>query len=206
MGHVQRSIRLATALLAALAVLVAIPVPAPAATLPTDVWVTDGEVNAVAVGSGRVFLGGSFSQVGPRTGGGVLIDDSSGLRELPFDRIDGDVKAIVPDGSGGWFIGGDFIYIDDKWRPRVAHIGANGSVTSWQPLVTGGSVEALVLDGNTLYLGGGFTTVASTARAGLAALDVSSEAVSLLAWDPGADDDVLAMAMNHAGRRCARRW
>ncbi len=199
MGHAHRIRSITTALFSAVALLVAVPGAAEAAILPADVWVTDGEVNAVAVGNGRVFIGGDFSQVGPRTGGGVLIDAASGLRELPFDRIDGDVKAVVPDGSGGWYIGGDFIYVDDKWRPRVAHIGSDGAVTSWQPLVTGGSVESLVRDGSTLYVGGSFTTVAGALRSGLAALDVSSEAVSLLPWDPGTDGAVLAMARNHAG-------
>jgi hypothetical protein len=65
---------------------------------------------------------------------------------------------------------------------------------------TNGPVSALILSGNTLYIGGEFTEVrpaaggASATRHRLAALDVKSGA--LLPWNPGADGGVTALAVS----------
>jgi hypothetical protein len=36
------------------------------------------------------------------------------------------VRAVVPDGSGGWFIGGDFNYVGGVPRNHLAHVRADG--------------------------------------------------------------------------------
>src|SRR5262245_13852787 len=43
-----------------------------------DVWVTNGTVTTMAQDSGILYLGGAFSYVGPRTGGGAVVDVASG--------------------------------------------------------------------------------------------------------------------------------
>ena len=164
--------------------------PATAETRPDDMWVTDGTVYDFAFADGKVFIAGDFSLVGPNTGGGTLVDTAAGDRDLAFDRIDGSVFDAVPDGAGGWYIAGDFIFVQGLWRPRVAHLGADGRVTGWRPAVDGLSVDALALIGTTLYMGGDFTAVDNTARSNLAALDVSSESVNLLSWSPSVNGAV----------------
>jgi hypothetical protein len=64
-------------------------------------WVTDGDVNAITASPGTVYLGGAFSWVGPYTGASVRIDQSSGLVDTPFPRVNGTVYAVAPDGAGG---------------------------------------------------------------------------------------------------------
>ena len=46
----------------------------------TDLWSTDGSINATAVGSdGTLYIGGSFGAVyGPIAGGGISIDKTTG--------------------------------------------------------------------------------------------------------------------------------
>src|SRR3954462_4524555 len=53
--------------------------PAIAAPVPNaGAYVTNGSLHAVAVdGAGRIYLGGSFTQVGPRTGHGLKLTATS---------------------------------------------------------------------------------------------------------------------------------
>lgn len=48
-----------------------------------------------------------------------------------------DVRCVVPDGSGGYYVGGDFDTITDSVgshsRLRIAHLDADGLVTAWDP-------------------------------------------------------------------------
>lgn len=83
-------------------------------SLQQNLWVTNGEVNAVVFdgSTNTVFLGGAFTNVGPHTGLGALLD-STGRADLGFPRVNptgvptnGAVRAVAPDGSGGWYIGG----------------------------------------------------------------------------------------------------
>ncbi|NND02660.1 MAG: hypothetical protein HKN91_07725 [Acidimicrobiia bacterium] len=167
--------------------------PAAADPVPGDTWVTDGDVDAMAIANGKVYIGGRFTQVGPNTGGGAAVDSATGAYDPSFDRVDGAVFAAVDDGAGGWYIGGDFNSVDGVSRPRVAHLDATGAVTSWRPNITSGAVYALMRSGNTLYIGGEFGDVAGSTRNNIAAVDISSESAVLLAWDPDANAPVRAI-------------
>src|SRR5688572_20359003 len=85
---------------------------APAVTLAEIVrdqlWVTDGEVRAVAYKDNKIFIGGAFSKVGPAIGGFATFDASSGASVPPFAGVTGTVNAIIPDGAGGYYVGGLF--------------------------------------------------------------------------------------------------
>src|SRR5262245_8987783 len=87
--------------------------PCTAQTVDTAVWVANGAVVTMARDGGTLYLGGNFTVFGPRAGEGVVLDAGSGALSQPNPRVDGlnssgGVLACVPDGSGGWFIGGAF--------------------------------------------------------------------------------------------------
>ncbi|MEO6463804.1 MAG: PQQ-binding-like beta-propeller repeat protein [Candidatus Eisenbacteria bacterium] len=167
-----------------------------------------------------LYIGGFFSAVGPSTGGGVPLDLASGVPQRPFARVAGRVTAVVPDGSGGWFIGGHFTAVEGVPRLNLAHILADGSVAAWDPGVSGiggyfdtpylefraPGVGALVLEGNTLYAGGLFTTVGGRSRNNLAAIDATTGA--LRSWDPDANGEVRCLVVQgktvHAGGEFTR--
>jgi hypothetical protein len=51
-------------------------------------YVTDGVVKAIAVApDGTTYIGGSFTHVGPMTGGGVPIDAASGKKRAAFPKV-----------------------------------------------------------------------------------------------------------------------
>ena len=71
-------------------------------------WVTNGIVRAIAQSGDTTYIGGDFTYVGPNTGSGVPFDAATGQPVAPYAKVFGTVRASVPDGSGGWYIGGEF--------------------------------------------------------------------------------------------------
>jgi hypothetical protein len=105
-------------------------------------------------------------------------------------------NAIVRDakfGNGAIYLAGEFT----SMRPAGADLGtgevtrnhaaaidaSTGALLPWNPNVDG-KVYSLVVDGNTVYLAGKFTTVNGVARKNLAAVDATTAAVK--SWNPKA--------------------
>jgi arylsulfatase A-like enzyme len=115
------------------------------------------------------------------------------------------VRAIEPDGSGGWYVGGDFAKVGGLDRTDLVHIKSDKTVDlEWMPQ-TNGIVRTMVLDQGRLYIGGTFTEVTNTTAAddpctpavdptlvatrnNLAALDATTGNVIASCWDPSTDD------------------
>src|ERR1044072_4300865 len=96
-------------LLASVCALLLVPATAHALSdqaLPT--LVPNGPVEDVVRVGKRTFLGGTFSFVGSRTGGGASTGASSGAPDTSFPSVNGSVNAAVSDGQGGFYIGGEF--------------------------------------------------------------------------------------------------
>ena len=74
-----------------------------------------------------IYLGGSFSQVGPRTGPWVSLSAASGQVDSAMPQVWGGfaaVNAVVADGSGGFYIGGSFTSRGAGWRARTSPTSA----------------------------------------------------------------------------------
>jgi hypothetical protein len=158
-----------------------------------DVVVTDGPVRCVAPRGNTVYFGGSFTKVGRATGSAVPLDVTSGLPSwLP--KVAGNVYAAVPDGSGGWYLGGQFTHVGGLPRLNLARVYGDHTVAPWNP-VPNGAVMALAVNGTTVYAGGYFTTVGSLARPYLAIIGNSgSEPQSA---DAHSDGPVTALALDN---------
>jgi len=164
--------------------------PATAAQIPdTSLWVTDtgSTVLATTRSGNALFIGGSFLSVGPSTGSGVPVDLATGAVRGPYARVAGGAGPAVPDGAGGWYVGGGFAGVGGLPRWNLAHIRADGSVDAWAP-DPDGAVLALALRGDVLYVGGRFDNIAGTPRAHLAAFDLTTG--KLLEWAPEANSYV----------------
>ena len=156
---------------------------------------------------GRIYLGGSFDQIGPSTGSGVPLDPATGGRAASFPEVNGPVYVAVADGAGGWYIGGDFTRVGDRSRHNAARILADGTLGAWNPN-TDFAVRAIALargpGANVAWIGGDFTVIndASTpvAARGLAATNLYSGSA---VWGlPGTGTgSVLALALSADGSR-----
>ena len=175
--------------LSVLAGLLAIATSAGAQTTlePVVVPAFGGTINAVARVGDQVFLGGSFLGGSPPAdafGGLSILGGTSATRIIDNDYIAGDVLAVLPDGEGGYYIGGNFQIIAEQTRLQLARIRGDGSLDpTFRPSVSSvspdGGVRALARDGNRLYIGGRFEVVSGQPRGNLAAVDAGTGALVL---------------------------
>jgi len=131
-----------------------------------NLWGANGNVLGIARSGNTLYIAGSFRSVGENSGGFVPIDARTGTALKPFPKVAGSVYAIVPDGARGWYIGGEFTAVGGKSRSCLAQIRADGSVSGWNPSVTGSPgyiqppvVEALAVWGDRMYVGGEFREI-----------------------------------------------
>jgi hypothetical protein len=158
-------------------------------------WVTNNPVTNIVRSGNTIYIAGVFSQVGPYTGSGVILNQSDGkLASTPLLKINGTVYASVSDRRGGWFIGGDFTQVQGVVRNRLAHILANGNLDqTWNPDANT-TVYTLAVLGNIVYIGGDFTNVGGQARNYVAALDASTGQAT--DWNPDANTTVYTLAVS----------
>ena len=199
----QRSGRrraLAVLVLATVVLGLAPPASAVPAATPRETWVTNGRVWAAKQVGGRIYLGGAFTQVGPNVGFGTAVDARTGARVVG-PKVNGTVLAAVPDGSGGWYLGGRFTSVGGIGRNGAARVSSAGAVTSWNPNAKGAvTAIAVAKDGRSVFLGGDFTAVRGVARGRLAKVDPWGGSLDA-AWNPGAGAPVHALAVSADGAR-----
>jgi hypothetical protein len=157
-------------------------------------WVTNGAVNSIASEGGITYIGGTFTHVGPYTGNGVPISEATGLVLPSYLRVNGAINIVIPDGTGGWYIGGDFTSVGGVERNRIAHILPDNSLDIyWNPSADG-RVDTLALGGEMVYVGGDFTTIGGHARTSIAALDaMTGEATP---WNPNSNGTVYTLGVS----------
>jgi hypothetical protein len=114
--------------------------------------------------------------------------------QIPMPIVYGAVRTIVPDGVGGWYIGGDFTEMGSQGaiivRNRLARINADGTLHAWNPGANN-AVYSIAVSGNVVYVGGSFTTISGQNRSRIAALDANTGAVS--SWNPNANNTVTTL-------------
>jgi hypothetical protein len=175
-----------------------------------DCFVTNNNIVAVTISANVAYVGGSFDKVGKSTGPMAIVGASDGVMVPGFPKVTGSsVYASISDGSGGWYIGGDFNYVNGEVRKNIAHIYSNGSLDpdfkAGLAFSDGinpdtGIIYSLALNSGVLYAGGFFNYVTSTAgaafaRNNLAAFDASG---AVLPWNPDVNMQVNALAVHPA--------
>jgi hypothetical protein len=157
--------------------------------------------------SGGAYIGGTFISFGLNVGPGVPVSSSTGVPVSTFPKVsggNGNVNVSVQDGSGGWYIGGNFTKVGGVTRNYVAHILANGTLdTVFNPSATDINYEVLSMvfstSTNRLYLGGQFTAVSGDFdRNYIAALN-GTDGTLVPGFVPNATDYVRALALSPDG-------
>lgn len=147
-----------------------------------DFWVTDGIVHSVVETNGLVYIKGSFTNIYQNLGRPAVFDAIDGSILPGFPQISGDVRAVVSDGEGGFFVGGYFNIAGLSTVTNLVRLNAVGEVDPrWQPALQG-PVFSLALQDGTLFAGGADLVVNGQTRGIAAAFDAKTGA--LTPWIP----------------------
>ncbi len=184
-------------------------------------WTPNGLINNIVVGNdGTTYLAGEFTGfVSPDTSSFACFDKQTNERKTNFPKVNGEVKTVVADGQGGWYIGGSFTQVGTEIRNGIAHILSDGQVDlNWNPNLEliqyvndnsryqlvkrvlavgtfeGLLVNAIVVKDGVVYIGGNFNSVLNETRNNLAAIDVGG---SVTSWNPNADGEVNTLAISN---------
>lgn len=131
---------------------------------------------------------------------GVILDAKSG-RALAAFRVNNPIRAAIPDGDGGWYIGGGFVRVNGVLRKRLAHIDANGRLDpNWKPEANGNgvSVTALGRIGSRLFVAGDFAMLQHAPRPHFGAVELASGRLDAH-WRPRPRQPLVEEALFPAG-------
>jgi len=186
---------------------------------------TDFSVNAIALDNTteRVYIGGEFTSLRDHRVSGLAatkksngdLDPAAVLPSIKpgFDNLGARlaVKALALSTDGGrLFVGGTFGAVCSPWTPSgcsnelvrtglaVVVLGATPAWdTAWAPQPNGPVAALATQHFNRVFVGGSFTSIAGTARTGLAALNTTGAAAVDPEWAINADGPVNALLMTH---------
>ncbi|XDD45784.1 hypothetical protein AB3N60_13845 [Leptospira sp. WS39.C2] len=148
-----------------------------------DIWgvfrAPSGDIGVYAMTSYRdqIIIGGNFELLGPSTGSAAFLQTTNGKvvpsRYCPYLKIVGSTFISIPDGGGGFYIGGEFFAVQGEERFSVAHIlpGCQLDRVFNVPKDNSRIVYSLTIQGNSLYVGGNFTSWGDTSHGYLVRLD-----------------------------------
>ncbi len=175
--------RVSTRVIAGLFLLAAAPTVSAQTDVFPNLWITDARVEGMAILGDTVFVGGRFDYVGPPTGQLAVLDRTTGEADLSQPRFSAlgtsGILVTLPDGAGGYYVGGAFSAVAGQSRRNLAHVLPNGTLDqNFRPDPTKneslGVVTSLALGDGRLYVGGDFDIVAGQPRQDLAVLDAAS--------------------------------
>jgi len=166
-----------------------------AQTPKPDLWIANNNVGTIANDSTHTYIGGLFQIVGPATGNGAKLTTTSTVPEMNFPKPNGIIYAATSDGSGGWYIGGNFSAVGTTTRANVARILANGSVdVTWNP-APNNTVNTIAVDGNDIYIGGAFTSIGGQTRNRIGKVN-NTTGTADLSWDANSNNYVNSITIN----------
>ena len=161
-------------------------------------FVADGiiqdAVRSMDIFGDTLFLGlHTNNGYGGQKGAFISVDVSTALPVTGMPEVNGEVRAMEPDGNGGYFIGGVFTEVGDSLRLNLAHINSGGVVTSWNPQASD-KVTGIKVNGNSVFVCGYFATIGGIARPSIAALNKQTGLV--LPWNANATSQIDCMLID----------
>jgi hypothetical protein len=155
--------------------------------------ITNSAVQDIIYSNGYAMLRGPFYQAGDYSGSFIMVDDNAGTEDLSWPVISGSVNAALPDGNGGWYVGGYFYAVDNEDVGNLVHILPDKTLDrTWLPGTTG-TIYSLAADNGILYVGGTFVTMAGQSRYHAAAFNMATG--QLTSWDPHPNNHVTEIAV-----------
>jgi hypothetical protein len=167
---------------------------------------TDSPVLALAaLPEGRLLIGGGFSNVQGRSARGIARLLPGGQADASFDlrnAPDAEVRTLAIDAAGRVILGGAFRRVAQRNRPGVDRLLANGIPDPGFAAEGSaeGVVHAVAIDGaGRVVAGGGFTRFLGVSCGRLVRLTGAGVVDREFKAGAGADDAVLAVALDESG-------
>ncbi len=165
---------------------------------------TNGRVfNVTQDANGDIYIGGDFSTVYsskyPAVEGCIgMIGKSLGVVDTGFPKVNpntnGSVDITVPDGLGGWYIGGNFSSVGGVSISNVAHIKSDGTVNNtWNPSPNS-FVYSIVVSNTDVYIGGLFSIVGGQTHERIA--KIGKNGIVNNTWNPSVNSTVHTLVLD----------
>jgi trimeric autotransporter adhesin len=164
-------------------------------------------VFTLALGPGGVYVGGQFITAGDKLANNIALWTGSawsalgqGITEFATSSYPGDPRALAVDSAGRVYVGGRFktvgglvvnniaMWDGTKWNALGAGLEGDGGLDD-------GSVAALAIVGNDLYVGGSFTKAGGASARHLAKYNLTSKQWSQVGG--GVDGQVYALTFSN---------
>ncbi|MBN2572098.1 MAG: T9SS type A sorting domain-containing protein [Ignavibacteriales bacterium] len=163
----------------------------------TNMWITNGTVYAIEVDDENIYIGGSFTYVGPKTGHGAYLYTSS-WKNKKFPEVNGPIYTIVVDENGSWYIGGQFSKVGSFIRNNIALINSDGSIDdNWNPNCDG-RINTIAIRNNEIFVGGRFNNIGGKKRNNIAKLN-NTNGASDNNWNARSYDEVYKILSTDVG-------
>ncbi|MGB2867259.1 MAG: T9SS type A sorting domain-containing protein [Bacteroidota bacterium] len=172
-------------------------------SIQDNLYTTNGSVYAVATSGNTIYIGGSFTSVGPVGGATVTrnyiaaLDATTGAVTSWDPNADSWVTCLAVSGTVV-YAGGYFDNMGGQARGKLAAIDrGTGSPTSWQPGADN-TVFATAASATKIYAGGNFAWLGNYGRQNLASIDMSTT-YDASTWNPstsGTLSPVFALAVS----------
>lgn len=149
-------------------------------------------VSSIAVHNNTVYAGGAFSTIGGESRSYIAaLDANTGNAKNWTPYLDNEVGVLALSQDGQkLYTGGNFKIVGTSRNNLAAVNLTTNEVTSWNPNANG-TVNTISTSGNSIYIGGDFTSVNGQTRNRIAELDITTGNVT--SWDPNADNSVLSL-------------
>jgi len=142
-----------------------------------------------------VYLGGSFNQSGFRNRFISKFSPSDDTPVADFPDANGGIFTSIPDGNGGWYIGGNFSQIEGESAQRIAHILSDNTLDPDFNCVSNSTIHDIYLDGQDLYIVGSFTTINGVSQTRAARVNSETGALDET-WNPSFNTTVLSISVD----------
>ena len=158
-------------------------------------FATNGTINTSIITGNSLFIGGTFDNIGKKIGpvaffnkGSILPDQKKPLIGYITGSFNSDqVYAVVSDGNGGWYVGGDFSLVMNRNSEPFVHFLADNTLDSelkitWKSIR---KINILRKDGNNLYVGGEFIAIDKSGKEhkNVFRMDINTNAIDVN-WNP----------------------
>jgi uncharacterized delta-60 repeat protein len=164
---------------------------------------TDAVLSIALQADGKILAGGNFTNIGGQTRNRIArLDATTGLADSFGPNADDEVLSIAVQADGRILAGGSFTNIGGQTRNRIARLDATtGLADSFDPNATDTVDSIAVQADGKILVGGNFTTLGggtATTRNRIGRLNPDGTVDR--SFSPGANNDVLALAMQADGK------